>query len=203
MAVLKTRSAEWASAFVKLPGEAQCGDRHYVADVPEGTLIAVVDGIGHGDEAAFAAERAIEIIERYGPIEPIEVLMQRCDNALRTTRGAAISIAHFSAEERMLNWLAIGNVAGRVQRRAPVAQFPHESLLLRPGVVGRRPARAQPAAVRIGRGDVLIFATDGIDPDFVDSIDVEDHVEAIAETLLATHGKTNDDALAFVIRLLN
>ena len=58
MAVLKTRSAEWASAFISLPGESQCGDRHFVADVPEGTLLAVVDGIGHGDEAAFAAERA-------------------------------------------------------------------------------------------------------------------------------------------------
>ncbi|MEX0899998.1 MAG: SpoIIE family protein phosphatase [Gammaproteobacteria bacterium] len=202
MAVLKKRSAEWASAFVTLPGEAQCGDRHFVADVPEGTLIAVVDGIGHGDEAAFAAERAIEVIERYGAAEPIDLLMERCDRALRDTRGAAISIAHFAAEERTLNWLAIGNVAGRVQRRAPVTQFPNESLLMRPGVVGRRPLRAQPSAVRIGRGDLLIFATDGVDPDFVDSIAVEDHVEAIAETLLATHGKTNDDALVFVIRLL-
>ncbi len=202
MAVLTTRSAEWASAFVTLPGEAQCGDRHFVADIPEGTLIAVVDGIGHGDAAAFAAERAIEVIDRYGATEPIELLMQRCDDALRTTRGAAISIAHFAAEERMLNWLAIGNVAGRVQRRAPVTQFPHESLLLRPGVVGRRPPRAQPSSVRIGRGDVVIFATDGIDPDFIEGIEVEDHVEKIAETLLATHGKSNDDALAFVIRLL-
>lgn len=202
MAVLKTRSVEWASAFVTLPGETQCGDRHYVADVPEGTLIAVVDGIGHGDEAAFAAERAVEVIDRYGVSEPIELLMQRCDTALRDTRGAAISIASFVAEEHTLNWLAIGNVSGRVQRRAPVSQFPHESLLLRPGVVGRRPARGQPTAVRIGRGDVLVFATDGVDPDFIESIDVEDTAESIAETLLAKHGKANDDALAFVIRLM-
>lgn len=203
MAVLKTRSAEWASAFVSLPGEEQCGDRHYIADVPEGTLIAVVDGIGHGDEAAYAAERAIDVIEAYGPTEPIDVVLQRCDQALRDTRGAAVTIARFAAEERILSWLAIGNVVGRVQRRTPATQFPHESLLLRPGVVGRRPARAQPTTVRIGRGDVVILATDGVNPDFVENIDVEDHVEEIAETILATHGKSTDDALVFVIRLLS
>lgn len=203
MAVLKTRSAEWASAFVSLPGEAQCGDRHYIADVPEGTLLAVVDGIGHGDEAAHAAERAVGVIERFGPTEPLELVMQRCDEALRDTRGAAITLARFAAEERLLSWLAIGNVAGRVQRRVPMSQFPHESLLLRPGVVGRRPARAQPTDVRIGRGDIVILATDGIDPDFAESVDVEDHVESIAETVLATHSKSTDDALVFVIRLLS
>ena len=203
MAVLKTRSAEWASAFISLPGESQCGDRHFVADVPEGTLLAVVDGIGHGDEAAFAAERAIEVIEKFGPVEPLEMLLQRCDTALRDTRGAAISVARFTAEERALSWVAVGNVAGRVQRRSPAAQFPHESLLLRPGVVGRKPARAMPATVRIGRGDLVILATDGVDPDFAESIDVEDHVEAIAEAILATHGKSTDDALVFVARLLN
>lgn len=203
MAVLKGRAAEWASAYVTLSGETQCGDRHFVADGPEGTLFAVVDGIGHGDAAAFAAERAIEVIRCYGPVEPIEQLVQRCDNALRGTRGAALSIANFTLEERTLEWLAIGNVAGRVQRRAPVSQFPHESLLLRPGVVGRRPARAQPAAVRIGPGDVVILATDGVDPNFAENVNAEDPVEAIVETLLSKYGKSNDDALVLAIRLLN
>lgn len=203
MAELKTRSEEWAAAIATLPGESQSGDRYFVSDVPKGTLIAVVDGIGHGDEAAYAAERAIEVIERYGAIDPIERLVERCDTALRKTRGAVMSIAHFIAEEHMLNWLSIGNVAGRVQRRAPGLQFPHESLLIRPGVVGQRPASAQPGSVRIGRGDILVLATDGIDPAFAEGINVEDHVESIAENLLATHGKSNDDALAFVIRLLS
>lgn len=203
MALLKARAAEWASAFATLPGETQCGDRYFVADGPEGTLFAVVDGIGHGDEAAVAAESAIEIIRRYGPVESIERLVRHCDNALRGTRGAAISIANFTVEERSLEWLAIGNVAGRVQRRAPVLQFPHESLLLRPGVVGRRPAPAQPATVRIGPGDVVILATDGVDPNFAEDINAEDSVEAIVKTLLAKHGKSNDDALVLAIRLVS
>lgn len=199
---MTTRSAEWASAFMTLPGEERCGDRHFIGDVPEGTLLAVVDGIGHGEEAAYAADRAIETIERYGPVEPLERVVERCDAALRGTRGVAMSIGAFVAEQRVLTWLGIGNVAGRVQRRAPAARFPHESLMMRPGIVGRRPAGAMGAPVAIGRGDVVILATDGIDPDFAESIDVEDHVESIVETLLASHAKANDDALVLAIRLL-
>lgn len=202
MAVLKTRAAEWASAYLTLPGEEECGDRHFVVDVPDGMLVAVVDGVGHGAEAAHAAEVAIRTVEQFAK-EPIEYVVQRCDEALRDTRGVAMSLASFTPSDRTMNWLGVGNVAGRVQRRSVTHQFPHESLLLRPGVVGSRPARVQASAVRIGRGDLVIFATDGIDPEFTDSVDIDKHAESIAETILATHAKTTDDALVFAIRFLS
>lgn len=202
MAVLKTRSAEWASAFLMVPGQVVCGDKHLIADLPEGTLVAVVDGIGHGDEAAEAADRALEVVDRWKS-QPLPEVARRCDEALRGTRGVAMALAGFNAEDRTVTWLGIGNVAGRIQRRVPSAQYPHETLLQRPGMIGdQRLPRMQTASVHINRGDVLVLATDGVDPGFVESIDTGDHVEQIAETLLAAHSTQSDDALVFVIRYL-
>lgn len=202
MAVLKTRSVEWASAFLTVPGQVVCGDKHLIADVPEGTLVAVVDGIGHGEDAAEVADQALAIVNQYKS-ETLPELARRCDEALRGTRGVAMVLAAFNAEDRSVTWLGIGNVAGRIQRRAPSPQHPHETLLQRPGLVGdQRLPRLQTASVRINRGDVLVLATDGVDPGFVESIDTGDHVEQIAETVLASHSTQSDDALVFVIRYL-
>jgi hypothetical protein len=55
---------EWGVAAEALRGESQSGDAHVVCAVPNGTVLAVVDGIGHGREAADAARRAAAVIER-------------------------------------------------------------------------------------------------------------------------------------------
>src|SRR5216684_973838 len=47
---------EWGVATLALPGEAQSGDRHLVKPVGSSVLVAVVDGLGHGAEAATAAQ---------------------------------------------------------------------------------------------------------------------------------------------------
>src|SRR5437867_365164 len=55
----RVRSAQtlvhWAVATLALEGERESGDLHLVQPVTDGVLIAVVDGLGHGEEAAAAA----------------------------------------------------------------------------------------------------------------------------------------------------
>ncbi len=48
---------EYAVAKFVLPGQCESGDHHLVCCNPSGILIAAIDGIGHGEEAAYAAER--------------------------------------------------------------------------------------------------------------------------------------------------
>src|SRR5438132_6905050 len=57
---------EWGVASLALPGEAESGDRHLVKPVGTGVLVAVVDGLGHGAEAASAAKAAVAALERRG-----------------------------------------------------------------------------------------------------------------------------------------
>jgi phosphoserine phosphatase RsbX len=53
---------EWGVATRSRRGEATSGDLAVVALLPEGALIAAIDGLGHGGEAARAARRAGAVV---------------------------------------------------------------------------------------------------------------------------------------------
>ena len=61
----KTGVVEWSVRSRSLPGETFCGDRCLVMEVWEGVLVAVIDGIGHGEEDARAAKCAVETIQAH------------------------------------------------------------------------------------------------------------------------------------------
>src|SRR5207245_2030712 len=83
---------EWGVATLTLAGQLESGDLHLVREVGGGVLVAVVDGLGHGEEAAAAARLAVTTLDQFAP-EPIASLVQRCHEALRGTRGAVMSVA--------------------------------------------------------------------------------------------------------------
>jgi len=192
---------EWAVAHRCRPGEARCGDLAVVARLPEGVLVAGIDGVGHGAEAARAAHRAAEVIRRR-PGADLEVLVGRCHAALRGTRGAAISLAFVCPAEHGITWLGVGNVEGRVLRSDPAATSPKGSLALSSGVPGHELPPVKPATLRIEPGDVLLLATDGIHRAFADAPDVSGSPRAISERILARHWKAPDDALVLAVRYL-
>src|ERR1051326_238301 len=53
---------DWAVASAPLEGEPESGDLHLVKGISTGLLLAVVDGLGHGVEAAAVARRAVETL---------------------------------------------------------------------------------------------------------------------------------------------
>jgi len=57
---------EWGVAELVLPGQTESGDRYLVTPTPEGGLVAVVDGLGHGAEAAEAAKGAVRSLSVTG-----------------------------------------------------------------------------------------------------------------------------------------
>src|SRR2546422_912956 len=101
-----SRSAliEWGVATLALPGEAQSGDRHLVKQVGTSVLVAVVDGLGHGAEAATAAQAAVAALERHATESPVP-LIERCHRALKGTRGAVMSVALIGRPDRSMTWL--------------------------------------------------------------------------------------------------
>jgi negative regulator of sigma-B (phosphoserine phosphatase) len=71
---------EYGVAKSILPGQSESGDRHLVCCGGDGILIAAIDGIGHGAEAANAAEAAISILKA-STDEPAIFLLERCHEA--------------------------------------------------------------------------------------------------------------------------
>ena len=201
MATVIDSTVESASSVFVLPGQTESGDHCLVTKTPYGSLVAVIDGLGHGHEAAVAAKRAAAAIRQYSS-EPIEELAQRCHAALNNTRGAVMNLASFDTHNGTLSWLGIGNVEGRLLLRLASAGYQQQHLLLRPGVVGQRLPKLQVFVNRIERGDVLIFATDGISPEFADHLSIDVPLEDMANGIIARYCKQTDDALVLVARYL-
>ena len=190
---------DWGVASRALPGEDRSGDLHVVETYRGGALVAAVDGLGHGDEAADAAETAAAILSHYCH-EPVVSLLGRCHEGMKLTRGAAMSVASLAGDGRTMSWLGVGNVEASLLRSAPGPRPMRESLLLRGGVVGYRLPRLIPSVVSVGPGDVLIFATDGIERPSFDGLRMSDAPTQIADEILARFARSTDDALALVVR---
>jgi negative regulator of sigma-B (phosphoserine phosphatase) len=56
---------QWSVATAVMPGEIEAGDRHVVCPLYDGVLVAVIDGLGHGVEAAAAARMAAGVLEKH------------------------------------------------------------------------------------------------------------------------------------------
>lgn len=193
---------EWSVAEEPLPGQKQSGDRYVVKILPEGALLAVVDGIGHGEDAAHSAELAVSVLKSSDPGSPIS-LLRRCQQHLRGSRGAVLSIAFFSRADDTMTWLGVGNVAGVLLRREAYGVARQESLLLRAGTVGGQLPYVSASVLPVGYGDTLIFATDGIRGEFADKLNVNASTQEIAQHIIEHHWRKTDDALVLVGRYVH
>jgi negative regulator of sigma-B (phosphoserine phosphatase) len=192
---------EYGVAKAALPGQGESGDQHLVRCSKDGVLIAVIDGIGHGQEAASAAKVATTVLES-GVDEPIISLVEQCHEKLRSTRGIVLSLASIEPVHGMMTWLGVGNVQGVLVRSDPQKKGNlHEVLLLRAGVVGSQLPPLQAAVLPIARGDTLFFATDGVRINFAESLSARENPQRAADRILKEYGSRTDDALVLVSRL--
>jgi len=192
---------EWGVAAVAIPGEKESGDLHFVEPFLNGALLAVVDGLGHGCEAAVAARNAVETLRAH-PQESVITLLNRCHENLRATRGVVLGMAAFNAVEDTMTWLGVGNVEGMLFRHDAEEKTTHESLLSRRGVVGGRLPPLNAAILPVARGDTLIFATDGIRSGFESGLNLRASPKEIADRILDQHNMETDDALVLVARYI-
>jgi phosphoserine phosphatase RsbX len=192
---------EWAAKSRPRPGENVCGDRVIAVDVNgTGALFGVLDGLGHGAEAAEAANLGVDIVQT-ARAEPLDALVQRCHRGLSGTRGAAMTLARIDFRTDMLSWIGIGNVAADLVAKHPAGVEVRSSARLIGGIVGyRMPDVLAPQLVPIRPGDLLVIASDGIVEDHLDDIDFAAPALVIAEQILSNHAKDTDDALVLAAR---
>jgi serine/threonine protein phosphatase PrpC len=191
----------WGVATLALEGQRESGDLHLVRAVKDGVLIAVVDGLGHGEEAAAAARLAVTALEQYAEEPPLS-LLQRCHEVLKGSRGVVMSLARLDARRATLTWVGVGNVEGVLHHADWSERSARASLVTRGGIVGSEVPAVQAAVIPVGAGDTLVLATDGIGTGFLADVSARDDPQRIADQILARHGKGTDDALVLVARYL-
>lgn len=192
-------SIEWGVATSTLQGQKVTGDQHVVAEIPRGILLAAIDGLGHGEEAAMAGKIAAAVLEEFRQ-ESVISLIQRCHERLRGTRGVVMSLASISLLDNTITWLGVGNVEGLLLHRDSFGTLIQEELTLRGGVVGDRLPNLFAGMFPLSRGDTIILTTDGIRNDFSASLPLRESPQEIANHILARFARESDDALAVVAR---
>jgi phosphoserine phosphatase RsbX len=190
----------WGVAEAPMVAGTESGDSHVVRQLPEGALVAVIDGVGHGNEAADAA-RIAGCTLTSSPHEDAVSLVWRCHEELKDTRGVVMTLLFFSPSGAM-TWVGVGNIEGVIFRCDPSGRTRANHVVLRGGVIGHRlpPLRAE--SLTLLPHDTVILATDGIRPEFSDQFVPGDEPQAIADQILARYRKGTDDALVLVVRCL-
>ncbi len=190
---------EWGVAMRPLTEQAVSGDKYLITPSPSGILVAVLDGLGHGEEAARAAEIAVATLEK-NTHQSVISLFAICHKALLKTRGVVMSLASFDMRDQTMSWVGVGNVEGILLRAREDLKPVCESLLLRGGVVGYQLPPLRVSVLPVMEGDLLAFATDGIRGAFPEGLSLVAPSQQNADRILSGFGKETDDALIFVLR---
>jgi negative regulator of sigma-B (phosphoserine phosphatase) len=192
-------SLKWAVASRALNPDEASGDSYVVAPTPRGMIVAVIDGLGHGREAAGPAGIAAAEITRRSD-EPVVSIVQYCHQALQQTRGAVMSLAAFDFIEGTMTWIGIGDVAGVLVFGDTTVSPAHTVLVHRGGIVGSTMPVPRPWIVPVHDCDTLIFATDGVKRGFETGLMVHPEPSTMANLILDRHLKGSDDAMVLVAR---
>ncbi len=187
---------DWAVAERPLPGERVSGDIHVVEPLNDGMLVAVVDALGHGDEAAAAARAAAAAVRAHAQAD-VPTLIRACHERLRGARGVVMSAAAFDARRSTLTWGGIGNVEGLLLRARRTTTSVREALVTRGGVVGFQIPDVRATVVPVAPGDLLVLTTDGISSGFLEACD-GGTPQHMADRILSRYGKSTDDALVLI-----
>jgi negative regulator of sigma-B (phosphoserine phosphatase) len=192
-------SIEWGVATRSFDGGAESGDQYLVEPFPNGVLVAVIDGLGHGPRAATAGKTAVAALKGHGH-EPVALLLKRCHEMLRRTRGVVMSVASFNSLNDTMTWVGVGNVKGLLLCAGRGSGTPRERLLLRGGVVGYNLPTLRPVSVSLSRGDTLIFATDGLCSVFAEDLTLGEAPQEMANRIFGQYRRGTDDAMVLVAR---
>jgi serine phosphatase RsbU (regulator of sigma subunit) len=192
---------EWATAGRPVRGERVSGDQPIAIAIDAGAaLFGVIDGLGHGPDAATAALRAVDALN-WSCNERPEALIQQCHRVLAGTRGVAMTLARVDFAASILTWAGVGNVSANLVAKDATGIHIRSSARLAAGIVGYRIPEIRPAQeVSLRAGDLIVIATDGIDEDHLDHIDFAAHATVIADEILSKHAKESDDAIVLAAR---
>jgi anti-sigma regulatory factor (Ser/Thr protein kinase) len=182
---------------VPLAGEDECGDGWGVACDPAGATLMAADGLGHGPQAAAAAQAAIEQLRRLPGSEP-GPLVEAAHEALRSTRGAALAAARIDFENDVIRFAGIGNIGAYV-----IDGDTRRALVSHNGIVGHNMRKVQEFSAPCPPGALVILHSDGIqtqwDLDRYPGLLARSPV-LVAAMLMRDFIRRRDDAMVLVVR---
>lgn len=190
-------STQWAYHGQRCAGERVSGDMAWVRAADGCVLVAIFDGLGHGESAHEVAVVAHDALDR-GVSLGLSKLFDAVDRALRGTVGGALALARVDPGQKRIQ---VGGIGNTVVRKV----FPtRKSAAASPGVVGQRYKTPMFQELPLMAGDVWLFHTDGISSAFgADEYPQMRYQSArtIARTVVRRFANPFDDATCVALRV--
>jgi len=178
-------------------GEDFCGDGWAVLQGRGRLVVLVVDGLGHGFEAATAARAAIETVQGKAHLDAVN-LMDAMHGALRPTRGAAAAIAMLQPESELCTFCGIGNISASIRSNGA-----SRSMVSQNGTLGHSVRKIQDFQYPYPKGALLLMHSDGVathwDLAAYPGIEMR-HPAIVAAALYRDHSRGRDDLTVLALR---
>lgn len=180
------------------PGMGDNGDAFIIKKWDKSVLVAVIDGLGHGQFAFRAAQKAKQYIEAHFDQPFIEMFRGVALNCT-ATRGVVMAVARFDWEDRKMTFASIGDIEVRVIGGPEPMTF-----VARRGIVGvNAPNPVVTEHPWEIRRNILILHSDGLPTHW--QWEEFPHLfnktaEEISWGLLNSLAKDSDDATVVVVR---
>jgi len=188
-----------AGLAVPYPGEQFCGDAWSCHSTGERTVALLVDGLGHGWEAAEAAQESVATFRKRLASHPGEIVAS-IHEALRKTRGAVAAVAEIRPGERSLVFAGVGNISAVM-----LNQGASRSLVSHNGTLGVAVPRIQEFKSEWPLGGILVLHSDGVQsrwdlssPSYPGLL--ARHPAVIGGALLRDFRRQRDDASVIVVK---
>ena len=179
------------------PGERVCGDGWAFALDGDLASMVVVDGLGHGPDAADAADVALDAFAG-DPLAGPRELLTHTHQALRRTRGAAILLLQADAGSGTVRSAGAGNVVARL-----VSGVTDRTVLSQHGTAGVTIRTPEETSTPWPDHAMLVVCTDGIETRWRAEViaPLLGRDPTLAAALLARdHCRGRDDATVAVLR---
>lgn len=142
-------------------GRAVNGDSFVVVEDGHRVLIAVIDGLGKGEEAAVVSQLVRGYVEEHAG-DDLEKLIRGCHMvAKRSIRGAVIGVACIDSLLKQFSYIGVGNIEVRVVSGMSI----HPASMN--GVLGYTLKSVRKLVYDIGGDYVVVLFSDGVDSSFI------------------------------------
>lgn len=181
-----------------LHDDPACGDTWRIAVREEAISVLVIDGLGHGPDAARAADAGASAFTLNPSAGPAE-LIGDMHLAMAGSRGAAVGVARYDRQRNLLQFAGIGNIAASLL--SPTAS---RGMASHPGIVGGQFRKAVNFDYAEAGGQLLVMHSDGLQSrwrlgDYPGLW--QRHPAVIATLLHRDFTRGNDDVTVLVISL--
>ena len=189
---------EAGAAAVALAGQEVSGDTWAAQfESSERARLILADGLGHGELAADASQKAVQVFSEGARWSLVE-LMQRIHEALRSTRGAAVAVAEIDPAKGRVSYVGLGNISASI-----VTAGKSVSLVSHNGTAGGQYRTIQEFTYSWTAGAFLVMHSDGIKTQWQLERYTglgQRHPGLVAGVLYRDFHRPNDDSTVVVMR---